>query len=111
MTYLPKIESQNCIIVDNLNNGYIRVYDRTPSSNSTIGYIDYFIDKDYITRTGTQSFSNYNYNLNCQSHSDFTTEFYYRIDFDKIMVIFVLLAIFVVYIPLKCVFRLFRRMR
>lgn len=110
MTYLPRIEEENCIIVDNLNNGYIRVYDRTPTSNSSINYIDYFIDKDYITRTGVQNFSNYNYSVNCQSHDNFTTDFYYRVDFDKIMIIFVLLAIFIVVIPLKVVFRLFRRM-
>lgn len=111
MIYLPKLENQNCIVVDNLNNGYIRVYDRTPYANSNIHYIDYFINSDYITREGTQSFGNYSYSVNCQSHDNYTTEFYYRVDFDKIMVIFVLLAIFVVYIPIKCVFRLFRRMR
>lgn len=110
MIYLPKIESQNCIIVDNLNSGYIRVYDISPYPNSTVNYIDYFIDKDYITRTGVQTFGNYNYSINCQSHDNYTTEFYYRVDFDKIMIIFVLLSIFVVFIPLKVVFRLFRRM-
>lgn len=109
MTYLPKIENQNCIIVDNLNSGYIRVYDRTPYANSTINYTDYFIDKDYITRTGSQSFGNYNYSLNCQSHDNFTTDFYYRVDLDKILVIFLIMAIFIVLVPLKIVSRFFRR--
>lgn len=109
MTYLPKLEDQNCIIVDNLNSGYIRVYDRTPSANSTIGYVDYFIDKDYITRTGTQSFSNYNYSLNCQPHDNFTTDFYYRVDLDKILIIFLIMCIFCFLIPLKIFLRLFKR--
>ncbi len=109
MTYLPKIEENNCIIVDYLNNGYIRVYDRTPTANSTINYIDYFIDKDYIARTGTQSFGNYNYSVNCQSHENFTTDFYYRVDIDKILIIFLIMCIFIILIPLKVVSRFFRR--
>lgn len=109
MTYLPKIETQNCIVVDNLNNGYIRVYEQTPYANSTIGYIDYFIDKDYITRVGEQNFGNYSYSMNCQPHDNFTTNIYYRIDLDRILIIFFILSIFIFLIPL-CVFkRFFRR--
>lgn len=110
MTYLPKIEDDNCIIVDNLNSGYIRVYDTTPTANSNINYIDYFINSDYITRTGTQSFGNYSYTVNCQSHDNYTTDFYYRIDIDKILVIFLIMAIFIVLVPLKIVARFFRRL-
>lgn len=109
MTYLPKIDIQNCIVVDNLNNGYIRVYDRTPYANSNIHYIDYFIDKDYITREGTQSFSNYNYTVNCQNHDNYTTDFYYRVDLDRILVIFIVIAIFGIYLPLKIFSKMFKR--
>lgn len=109
MTYLPKLESQNCIVVDNLNSGYIRVYERTPYANSTIKYIDYFINSDYITREGTQTFGNYSYSVNCQSHDNFTTDFYYRVDFDKILIIIFIIAIFIIYIPLKIFIRFFRR--
>lgn len=111
MTYLPKIEENNCIVVDNLNNGYIRVYDTTPYPNSTIGYTDYFVDKDYITRVGQQSFGNYSYSTNCQSHDQFTTNVYYRVDFDRILVIFTILCIFCFLIPLKAFLRLFRRLQ
>lgn len=109
MIYLPKIEEQNCIVVDNLNNGYIRVYDRTPTNNSEIHYIDYFIKQDYITREGTQTFGNYNTSVNCQSHSNFTTDFYYRVDLAEILIIFTILSIFAFYIPIKIFLRLFRR--
>lgn len=108
-TYLPQIEDNNCIVVDNLNSGYIRVYDRTPTANSDIDYIDYFIDKDYITRQGTQSFGNYSYSVNCQPHDNFTTDFYYRVDLDKILIIFIIFCIFCIMIPLKIFTRLFRR--
>lgn len=109
MTYLPKIEEQNCIVVDNLNSGYIRVYDTTPTANSNIHYIDYFIEQDYITREGTQSFGNYSYSVNCQNHSNFTTDFYYRVDLAEILIIFTILSIFAFYIPIKIFLRLFRR--
>lgn len=101
MTYLPKLESDDCVVVDNLNNGYIRVYDRVPYANSTISYIDYFLDYDYITRTGTQSFTQYNYSVNCQSHSDYTTDFYYRIDFDSVLIIFFIILCICYYMVYK----------
>lgn len=109
MIYLPKIETNNCIVVDNLNNGYIRVYDYAPYPNTTVGYIDYFVDKDYMTRVGEQSFGNYSYSVNCQPHDNFTTDVFYRVDFDRILVILLILSIFILGIPL-CVFkRFFRR--
>lgn len=111
MTYLPKIEDNNCIVVDNLNSGYIRVYNFTPYSNSIVGFTDYFIEYDYITRTGSQSFSSYNYTVNCQPHDNFTTNFYYRVDFDRILVIFLILCIFCFLVPLKAFMRLFRRLQ
>lgn len=111
MTYLPKIEPQNCIVVDNLNQGYIRVYDRTPYANSTIRYTDYFIDKDYITRTGDQSFGNYSYSTNCQPHSEFTTDYWYRVDFPSIITTFVFLSLFIFCLPYRIFMRFFKRGR
>lgn len=111
MTYLPKIEPENCIVVDNLNSGYIRVYDRIPSANSTIRYTDYFVDKDYITRSGDQFFSNYSYSVNCQSHDNFTTDVYYRIDFDSVLITYVILCMFCFVLPLRLFFMFCRRLR
>lgn len=108
-TYLPSLNTNNCVVVDNLNSGYIRVYETTPTANSTINYIDYFVDKDYITRVGSQSFGNYSYTVNCQPHDNFTTDFYYRTDFDRILTMFLILSIFGLYIPIKIILRLFRR--
>lgn len=109
MTYLPNFDSSNCIVVDNLNNGYIRVYEKTPFANSTINYIDYFIGYDYITRTGSQTFTNYNYSMNCQSHSNFTTDFYYRVDFQNIIIIFFVIVFIVYYLGFKPISRIFGR--
>lgn len=108
-TYLPEFNDNNCIIVDNLNSGYIRVYETTPTANSNVNYIDYFIEQDYITREGTQSFGNYSYSVNCQSHDNFTTDFYYRIDIEKSFIIFFILFFFIVLIPYKIMSRIFGR--
>lgn len=107
--YLPEFNNNNCIVVDNLNNGYIRVYETTPTINSSVNYIDYFIDKDYITRTGTQTFGSYNVNVNCQNVDNFTTDFYYRVDIEKSFIIFVIMFFFIVIIPYKIMSRIFGR--
>lgn len=109
MTYLPEFNDNNCIVVDNLNSGYIRVYETTPYANSNINYIDYFIGSDYITRTGTQYFSNYYTAVNCQPHENFTTEYYYRVDLDRILVVFLVMCIFCLYIPFKIFSKFFKR--
>lgn len=109
MTYLPKIEPNNCIVVDNLNSGYIRVYDEMPYPNSSIHYIDYFLQYDYITREGYQTFSNYSYSVNCQAHNNFTTDYMRRVDFPEIVLVTFILAIVFFYIPFKVFIRFFKR--
>lgn len=94
MIYLPSFTNNNCIILDNLQNGYIRVYSNKPTSNSTVSYTDYFIDSHYVSRVGTQNFSN-NVNVNCVSHDQFTTDYLYRNDlFDIFGVYFIIIFIF-----------------
>lgn len=107
--YLPEFNTSNCIITDNLNNGYIRVYEKTPTSNSSISYTDYFIEYDYYKRVGVQNFGNYNYNINCQPIENFTTDFYYRIDLEKSFIIFIIMFFFIVLIPYKICSRVFGR--
>lgn len=109
MNYLPEFNNNSCIVVDNLNNGYIRVYQRTPTYNSTVAYTDYFIHDNYIARTGQQTFGNINVNVNCVSHDQFTTDYYYRIDFPDILVMFLIMSIFIFYIPIKVFSKLFKR--
>lgn len=109
MNYLPSFENNNCITLDNLNNGYIRVYQRTPQTNSTISYTDYFVNYNYMSRTGSQTFGSYSANVNCVSHDQFTTDYYYRLDFPNILIMFIIMAIFIIYIPFKIWSKLFKR--
>lgn len=109
MNYIPRFEQNNCITLDNLNNGYIRVYDRTPTINSTVNYTDYFIHDNYLERTGTQQFGQYFNTPNCVSHNQFTTDFYYRIDFPNILIMLLIMSIFIIYIPLKIFSKLFKK--
>lgn len=109
MIYLPDFNSNNCIVNDTLSSGYIRVYEETPRANSTINYIDYFIDYDYIPVYGQREFGNYSYFVNCQPHENYTTSYFYRNDFDSILVIVLIMSIFILYIPLKIILRFFRR--
>lgn len=109
MTYIPSFDNNSCIVTDNVYNGYIRVYSSTPTANSTINYVDYFINSDYIERVGSQEFGNWNYTVNCQPHDNFTTNFYYRTDFDSILIIFFVFVFFIIFLPYKVMSRAFGR--
>lgn len=100
--YLPtEYVDMPCKIV---YNGYIRVY----SNQQLTQYYDIYINQDYMVKPGT---TNYSQNVVCDTSNDYTDEIYYRTDFDKILVILVIIAIFVILIPFKIILRLFRRFR
>lgn len=109
MNYLPSFDNNSCIVVDNLYSGYIRVYDGTPALNSTRNYTDYFIRDNYISRTGSTTWGNYSTLPTCVSHDQFTTDYYYRIDFPSILIMFFIMSIFIFYIPIKIWSKLFKR--
>lgn len=87
-----------------INNGYIRVY----SNDNLTNYYDIYINQDYMVKSGS---TNYSQNVVCDTTNNYTDEIYYRTDFDKILIILIIVAIFVILIPLKIVLRLFRRFR
>ena len=96
--YLPStISNSNCAYI--YDKDTIRVYDSHPQVNTTISYTDYFINSDYITRTGSTTFTQYStLNYNCLNYQDFTTNAVYRTDFYKsflLFFLFVLLAWFI----------------
>ena len=107
MIYVPEKENFECYVVQ--SEGVIRAYEEIPKNNQTINYRDYYINSDYIFRNGSQNFSQYTTLPTCLSSDVVTSEVYYRIDFDKILVIFLILSIFIFYIPLRVVLRMFRR--
>lgn len=107
MIYVPEKESYKCYVVQNEN--VIRAYKEIPKNNSNIDYRDYYINSDYIFKDGTQQFSQYVTLPVCLPDQNLTSSVYYRLDFDKILIIFTIMCIFCFLIPLKVFVRLFRR--
>lgn len=99
LIYLPQeLNNNNCVTLQNLNNNYIRVYATTPTPNSNVNYIDYFINSHYIERTGTQTFGNYMTNVVCENHNKFTSDFWYRNDLFDIMGVYFIIIFIITYI-------------
>lgn len=107
MIYVPEKENYECYVVQ--SEGVIRAYEETPKNNITTNYRDYYIRSNYIYKDGTTTFSSYTTLPVCLSSSVLTSEVYYRNDFDSILIIFLILSIFIIYLPLKVFLRLFRR--
>lgn len=84
--YVPNYESGNCAYL--YNDNFIRVYETTPSYNSTINYTDYLITSHYISRNGTQTFNSYSTLPVCSDNV--STNFYDRVDIFEIIIIFVI---------------------
>lgn len=86
--YLPdEVESTNCAYV--YDKDTIRVYEEVPRQNATIDYTDYFINSDYISRTGSTTFGNWGtpISYDCLSYTDFTTSAFYRTDIANIVIV------------------------
>ena len=107
MIYVPNYTSNNCVVVR--NEQVIRKYETTPTYNSNINYVDYYIHSDYMESTGTQNFSSYSTLPVCTPSSKVTTDVYYRVDMPQILLMFFVICIFAFYIPLKVFVRLIRR--
>lgn len=106
MIYVPDI-SYACYVVQ--SEGVIRAYEKTPQTNSTINYRDYYVNSNYIFRDNSTTFNSYTTLPTCLASDTITNIPYYRNDFDSILIIFLIMSIFCFYIPLKVFMRLFRR--
>ena len=104
--YVPNLTDYQCFVI---NNDYIRAYENVPTQNSLVNYTDYYFKSNYYEKKGQQQFSNYTTLPSCINSNELTDNFYYRYDFDKILIIFIICAIFIIYLPIKILFRLFRR--
>lgn len=90
MIYLPApVYSTNCAYV--YDKDTIRVYDSVPRNNTTISYTDYFINSQYLTRTGQTTFNQYSTLPTCLDYLDFTTNVGYSNDFYKILIMSIIL--------------------
>lgn len=112
MIYVPDL-TYSCYVL--VNKDTIRAYRQTPynppynGGTISISYRDYFITSDYLYQDGSESFSHYSTLPVCQAPSNLTTDIYYRLDLDKILICFMILVIFCILMPLKIFSRLFRR--
>lgn len=104
--YVPDL-SYKCFIV--YSEGVIRAYEKVPKINQEVNYRDYYINASYIYRDGTQSFGSYYSPPICLASDVVTDSVYYRNDFDKILVIFLIMSIFCFYIPIKLFSKLFKK--
>lgn len=107
MIYVPEKENYKCYVVRDSNT--IRAYKTVPKNNSEVNYRDYYINSNYLYQDGSQSFSNYSTLPVCLNNNELTSEFYYRNDFDSILIIFLIMCIFCFLIPLKIFSKLFKR--
>lgn len=107
MIYVPEKENYACYVVR--SEDIIRAYEEMPQNNVTVSYRDYYINSNYIYNDGEQSFSQYTSLPVCLDVSNLSSDVYYRNDFDKILIIFIIMAIVCIYIPLKIFKKFFRR--
>lgn len=108
--FVPQDNTYNkCYVVQ--SEGVIRGYDRTPQNNTNYNYRDYYINSDYIYRDGSGTWNQYSTLPICLSTSTITNDVYYRTDLSSILIIFLIMSIFIFYIPIKVFLRLFRRLQ
>lgn len=105
--YVPDIENYKCFVIQ--NEQVIRGYSQIPSHNQDVSYRDFYYNSNYIYRDGTQSFGNYSTLPVCLESNVLTTDFVYRNDFDSILIIFIIMSIFIIFIPFKIFSRFFGR--
>ena len=105
MIYLPEDTTFNkCYIVQSTD--VIRGYDRVPSNNTDYHYRDYYINSSYIHRDGTGSWGSYSNLPICLDSNLITNNVWYRLDIDKIVIVFSFIFVFCFYFISK----LFKRL-
>lgn len=106
--YIPQDNLYNkCYVVQSAD--VIRAYNVQPQNNRDYQYRDYYINSNYIYKDGFGTWNQYSTLPICLSQDIITHDFYYRNDFDSILIIFFILFIFIIKYPFKILFRLFRR--
>lgn len=97
--YVPSEYVDNCNVV---NNGYIRSY----TNDSKTEWTDIYINQDYMLKEGSNQYGS---NVVCDNINEYTDSIYYRTDFNNILWLFIGLCLVIFKIPLKILFRMFRR--
>lgn len=106
MIYVPDSENYACYVVNSSET--IRAYKDVPTLGSQVEYRDYFVNSNYLFQDGYELIESVPI---CLDNEIITNDFYYRNDLDKILLIFLILAFVIVYVPIKIVFSLFKKRR
>lgn len=99
--YVPNKNLQ-CYILKDKNT--LRGYFSKPYLNSSVEYYDFFIDQHYNSIKGTEEITE---EVTCLDN--ITYDYLYRNDIVEVLVFFVIVLLFVIVLPIKILFRLFRR--
>lgn len=79
------------------------------STSNSIPYVDYYINSHYTYKEGFY-YPTYETSVQqCINKSNLTSEVYYRNDLADILLIFTILAIICIYLPIKLVFKFFKK--
>lgn len=105
--YVPRETIYNkCYVVQ--NSDVIRAYDRVPTNNTDYNYRDYYINSSYIYKDGFGSWGSYSNLPICLTSDVITNDYYYRLDFPNILIMFLIINIFAIYLPIKIFSKLFK---
>lgn len=105
--YLPVEINNQCVEIK--ENHIFRVYSSAPNgSQQNVNYTDYFIDFNYITNTGTETFTQ-DTTINCLNNEQFTTDYWYRLDIWQSLLCFLIIGLITLYLPYKIISRMLGR--
>lgn len=105
MIYVPDIEHFECYT---MHDGYIRAYEGFSSVPASVAYTDFLYNSNYYRRSGREELLEF---PDCIPSDQLTTDYYYRTDIDKILIVFIILAFVIVYLPVKLIFHVLNRRR
>ena len=109
MTYLPTQYINNNYKYRLNGDYYTIITDQNCYTQYSTTYCDcynIYPKLDYIVSESTSC----NYNVtNYTTSSSFTDNFYYRVDFSNILVMFLIMSIFIIFIPIKIFSKIFRK--
>lgn len=108
MIYVPNDDTFNkCYVVQ--NSDVIRAYDVIPNYDTSYNYRDYYINSSYIYKDGTGSWGSYSTLPVCLSSDIVTSDYWYRLDMYKILIMFFILSFFGIFIPIKLFSKILRK--
>lgn len=110
MIYVPNDSTFNkCYVVQ--SEGVIRGYNKTPTTNTSYSYRDYYIRSGYIYRDGTGNWGNTINNIVCLDSNSITNDYMYRNDIADIMIVFIIMVAGVWFLISKLIKTLFHGFR